>query len=76
MNVYLASECVDSQYKQHKEMANPLAPEVMVQEIFILESEQHAMLRLINDKMPKIVCLLTFMSKKNNILGLSEPKIS
>ena len=29
---------------------------------------------LINDKMPTIVGILTFMSGKNSILGLSEPK--
>ena len=29
---------------------------------------------LINVKMPTIVGILTFMSRKNNILGLSEPK--
>ena len=28
----------------------------------------------INVKMPKIVGILTFMSGKNSILGLSEPK--
>ena len=30
--------------------------------------------RLINVKMPTIVGILTFMSGKNSILGLSEPK--
>ena len=29
---------------------------------------------LINVKMPTTVGILTFMSKENNILGLSEPK--
>ena len=29
---------------------------------------------LINVKMPTMVGILTFMSEKNNILGLSEPK--
>ena len=29
---------------------------------------------LINVKMPKIVGILTFMSRKNSILGLSEPE--
>ena len=29
---------------------------------------------LINIKMPTIVGILTFMSRKNSILGLSEPK--
>ena len=29
---------------------------------------------LINVKMPTIVGILTFMSRKNSILGLSEPK--
>ena len=31
---------------------------------------------IINVKMPTIVGILAFMSGKNNILGLSEPKIS
>ena len=30
----------------------------------------------INVKMPTIVGILTFMSRKNSILGLSEPKKS
>ena len=29
---------------------------------------------LINVKMPKIVGIFTFMSRKNSILGLSEPE--
>ena len=29
-----------------------------------------------NVKMSTIVCILTFMSRKNSILGLSEPKIA
>ena len=29
---------------------------------------------LINVKMPTIVCIVTFMSKKNSILGLYDPK--
>ena len=29
---------------------------------------------LINVKMPTIVGILTFMSKENNIIGLSEPE--
>ena len=29
---------------------------------------------LINVKMPTFVAILTFMSRKNSILGLSEPK--
>ena len=29
---------------------------------------------LINVKMPTIVGILTFMSKKNSIIGLSEPE--
>ena len=29
---------------------------------------------LINVTMPTIVCISTFMSKENNILGLSEPE--
>ena len=28
----------------------------------------------INVKMPKVVGILTFMSKKNSILGLSQPE--
>ena len=31
---------------------------------------------LINVKMPTIVCILTFMSMKNSIHGLSEPEKS
>ena len=29
---------------------------------------------LINIKMPTVVCILIFMSRKNSILGLSEPE--
>ena len=32
--------------------------------------------QLINVKMPTIVGILTFMNRKNNILGLSEPEKS
>ena len=38
---------------------------------FMLNSTQ-----LINVKMPTIVGILTYMSGKNSILGLSEPKTS
>ena len=31
---------------------------------------------IINDKIPTIVGILTFLSRKNSILGLSEPKTS
>ena len=41
---------------------------------FMLNSTQHEIFLLINVKMPTIVGILTFMSGKNNILGLSEPK--
>ena len=34
---------------------------------------EHEICLLINVKMPKIVGILTFMSRTNRILGLSEP---
>ena len=42
---------------------------------FMLNSTEHEIFfLLINVKMPTIVGILTFMSGKNSILGLSEPK--
>ena len=38
----------------------------------MLSSAEHEIFLLINVKMSTIVGILTFMSKKNNILGLSE----
>ena len=47
---------------------------------FVLNSTEHDFFLLINVKMPTIVRIivgiLTFMSRKNSILGLSEPNIS
>ena len=40
---------------------------------FILNSAEHEFL-LINVKMPTIFGILTFMSRKISVLGLSEPK--
>ena len=40
----------------------------------MLHSTKHEVFLLINVKMPKIVGILTFMSGKNSILGLSETK--
>ena len=42
---------------------------------FMLNSTEHKFSLLINVKMPTNVGILTFMSRKNSILGLSEPKI-
>ena len=42
----------------------------------ILNSAKHEFFLLINVKMPTIVGILTFMSRKNSILGLSEPENS
>ena len=39
---------------------------------FMLNSTEHEFFRLINVKMPTIVGILTLMSRKNCILGLSE----
>ena len=41
---------------------------------FMLNSTEHEIFLLINVKMPTIVGILTCMSGKNSILGLSEPK--
>ena len=44
---------------------------------FMLNSTEHKIfLALINVKLPTIVGILTFMSGKNSIPGLSEPNIS
>ena len=40
----------------------------------MLNLDKHEMFLLINVKMPTIVVILTFMSGKNYILVLSEPK--
>ena len=42
----------------------------------MLNSTEYEIFLLINIKMPTTVGILTFMSGKNSILGLSEPKIS
>ena len=42
----------------------------------MLNSAEHEVFLLINVKMPTIVGILTFMSRKNSILGLSEPEKS
>ena len=41
---------------------------------FMLNSVEHEIFLLIIVKMPTIVGILTLMSRKNSILGLSEPK--
>ena len=41
---------------------------------FMLNSTEYEIFLLINVKMSTIVGILTFMSGKNSILGLSEPK--
>ena len=46
-------------------------PEVL-KLFFMLNSIEHEIFLLINVKMPKTVGILTFMSRKNSILGLSE----
>ena len=43
---------------------------------FILNSIEHDFFLLINVKMPTIVGISTFMSRKNSILGLSESEES
>ena len=43
---------------------------------FMLNSTEHDFFLIINVKMPTIVGILTFISGKNNILGLSEANIS
>ena len=40
----------------------------------MLKSTQHEFFLLINVQMQTIVGILTFMSGKNSIVGLSEPK--
>ena len=42
--------------------------------VFMLNSNGHEIFLLINVKMPTIVGILTFISGKNSILGLSEHK--
>ena len=41
---------------------------------FMLNSTEHEIFLLINVTVPTIVGILTFMSGKNSILGLSEPE--
>ena len=41
---------------------------------FMLNSGELEFFKLINVKMPTVVGILTFMSRKNSILGLSEPE--
>ena len=40
---------------------------------FMLNSTEHDFFLLINVKMPAVVGILTFMSRKNNVVGLTEP---
>ena len=44
--------------------------------ISMLNSAEHEFFLLINVKMRTTVGILTFMTRKNNILGLSEPEKS
>ena len=48
-------------------------PEV-IKLFFMVNSVEHEIFMLINVKMPTIVGILTFMSMKNSIPGLSDPK--
>ena len=41
---------------------------------FMLTSSEHEIFLLINITMPPIGGILTFMSRKNNILSLAEPE--
>ena len=41
---------------------------------FVLNSTEHEIFPALNVKMPTIVGILAFMSRKYSILGLSEPK--
>ena len=41
---------------------------------FMLNSTELEIFPLINVKMPTVVGILTFMSRKNSVLGLSEPE--
>ena len=41
---------------------------------FVLSSTEHEIFSFINVKMPTIVGILTFMSWKNSVIGLSEPE--
>ena len=50
-----------------------ICPQVYKQ-IFMLSSTEHEFFLLINVKMPTIVGISTFMSRKTSILGLSEPE--
>ena len=43
---------------------------------FMLYSVEHEFFLLINVKMPTVVGILTFMSRKNSILGVYDPKKS
>ena len=40
----------------------------------MLNSAEHKIFLVIDDKMPKIVGILAFMSRKRSNLGLSEPE--
>ena len=41
---------------------------------FMLNSKEHEFFLLINVEMPTFVGILTFLSRENSILGLSEPE--
>ena len=41
---------------------------------FMLNSAEHEFFLVINVKMPTMVGILTFMSRKNSVIGLFEPE--
>ena len=45
---------------------------MVIKQIFMLNSAEHEIFLFINVKMPTTVGILPFMSRKNNILCLSE----
>ena len=63
-----------SLHKLHFFLSKARPGHEVIKLFFMLNSTEHKFFMLINVKMPTIVGILTFMSGKNSILGLSDPK--
>ena len=60
-------------YEKSNSMSTVALPGPEIIKIFsMLNSAEHEMFLLMKVKMPTIVGILTFMSRKNSIIGLSE----
>ena len=67
-------EETDNKNSAIRPSSNEPGPEVLP--LFMLNAAEHEIFLLINVKMPTIVGILSFMSGKNSIIGLTEPKKS